>query len=202
MYLARFLLPCIFVFSFAIAEDSEPSFQSDKYSGKQTQDWTDVQKRLAEKKAKLDTQAKLVENLIIEIAQMPQSEKLKKNPDLQIEHQKMQKLVEEYNQLSVVYQTKFPERGVKESRIYKRAASKCIEGIENELTLEGRLTNLHSKVIRQYPRSALSADSSVQVADQVVEQKLDLKKKKKSKPAIQIKPAVEKDVTEQIILQK
>ncbi len=198
MYLVKFFLPYLFIINFAIAEDGETIIQSDKYSGKQTQDWADVQKRLAEKKAKLDTQTKLVEYMIIDISHMPQSEKMKKNPDLQIEHQKLQKLVAEYNQLSTDYETKFPERGVKESRIYKRVDNKSIEGIENELTLEGRLTNLHNKVIRQYPRSAQSADSTVQITDP----KFDDKKKKKSNSPVQIKPALEKDVTEQIILQK
>lgn len=159
------------------------------FSGKQSLDWMEFQQKLAEQKGKLDSQKIVVEELIAAKSHVPADQRIEAAEELQIEHRKLLKMIDDYNQRSAEYETKFPEKGVKVARIYKRVDPKSIESIENDMTLEGRLSRLHGKVIRQYPRSA--------------NQSKDAKSKNKGhgQPAPPTKP-VEKDVTDQIILQK
>lgn len=165
------IISFIFIFQLALAnEDSKennsskesetPSLNDQSFSGKQSLEWTEVQTRLAALKAKVDMQETLVKNLIIEKSNSATADKLKVIEQLKIEHQKWIQYIADYNQLRNEYQIHFPEKGVKETRTYKRVDSKSIEGVEKELTLEGRLNQLHKKVLKQYPKYSSSADAS------------------------------------------
>ncbi|MBC7421525.1 MAG: hypothetical protein H7328_12430 [Bdellovibrio sp.] len=195
MYLVKIILTTLLFAQLVFAQSEEEVSAADAgtkaYSGKQSSEWADVQKKLADAKAKLEAQDILVKNLIIEKSQSTGSEQNNKNEQIQVEHRKLQKMTDDYNLLRSDYETKFPEKGVKESRIYNRAEVKSIEGMQSDLTLEGRLNKLHNKVISQYPRSANPEPAVKKSSDA---------KNKKAIPAPAVKS--EKEVTEQIILQK
>ena len=104
----------------------------------------------------------------------------------------LEKMVDEYNELNLEYLTKFPERGIKEKRIYTRVKSKSLQAFEVDQTLQGRVNKLQSKILTQYPKST--------------EQLKNKKKKSNSKSLDAKKNSSEaevkkdKDVTDQIIL--
>ncbi len=194
MYLIKAFLLMLFVSLSAFAQKEAPAEgavpEVKAYSGKQSFEWTDVQKKLAEQKAKLEAQETLVKNLIVEKSHASGSSQNNKNQEIQTEHRKLQKMTEDYNQLSSDYETKFPEKGVKENRIYNRLEVKTIDGIKGDLTLEGRLNKLHSHVLSQYPRA--NKPKSV-----VKKNSNTIKKIKSAEPVVQ-----EKDVTEKIVVEK
>jgi hypothetical protein len=148
------LLSTLVAFSAAAQEGTE----AERYSGKQDQSWELIQTRLAAMKTKLDSQTALVNNLVAEKASLTDSNDVAaKNDELKLQHQKLETLVVEYNKLNEEYLTKFPERGLKQKRIYQRVKLKSIDAFEDDFTLRGRLNKLHGKVLRQYP-SAVSKE--------------------------------------------
>ncbi len=191
MFLTKIICSFLLSVNFVYASDAPAPVDdaAKEYSGKQSFEWADVQKKLADAKAKLEAQDALVKSLIIEKSHASDGSQAK-NEQVQAEHRKLQKMTEEYNLQSSDYQTKFPEKGVKEKRIYKRIDVKSIEGIENDLTLEGRLNKLHKKVIRQYPRSRNPRP--------IVHKNSD----PKMKNAAPVAPPDDTDVTDSIILKK
>ncbi len=185
----------IFLSQFSVAQD---------YSGKQTQEWSEVQTKLSALKGKVDNQDAIVKNLIIEKSALTGEQQAAKIEELKKEHQRWQALVADYNKLDAEYETKFPEKGIKESRVYKRISVKSIERIENDMTLEGRLVRLQKKVLNQYPKTARQ-----------IEQKKEKKRKLEEEKRVSRSHLAEKnktlnvpiltesgDVTESIILKK
>lgn len=194
MYLIR-ALPLVLMLALSssnLAQAETESAEAEKpYSGKQSSEWTEVQKKLSDYKSKLQAQDALVKSLISEKTKASVSSQRIKSKEIQLEHRKLKEMTEEYNRLSSEYDTKFPEKGVKENRIYKRTDVKSIEGIENELTAEGRLNKLHMRVLQQYPgvRKAVP--------------KIKKSESSKSEPEPIAAPIVnEKDLSEPIIFQK
>ena len=129
------------------------------YSGKQDQTWELIQTKLGALKTKMDSQTALVNTMIAEKAALAKSEDVAKKADeLKIQYHKLETLVADYNSLNEEYLTKFPERGLKEKRIYQRVKVKTLDSFEDDFTLRGRLNKLHGKVLRQYP-GAVQAES-------------------------------------------
>lgn len=193
------------------------------FSGKQTQEWNEVQTKLSALKTKVEAQEALVKSLMV---QKPgaheaapagggehgapaapsggghgESASAAGNADpmasrieqLKKEHQKLQTMIADYNKMNAEYETKFPEKGLKESRIYRRLDPQAIRMDETASSYEEGVQRLQNKIMRQYPKAS---------------QNIKLEKKSK-KPIAKIKDAEEKkelpktgDVTEQIILQK
>ncbi len=186
-----FALITIFI-SFHERSQAEPKVESSQFSGKQSQDWTEIQTKLAALKGKVDSQQAIVEELILQKEHLKGDELSKKIELIKLEHQKLQQQIVNYNELNKTYQTKFPEKGLKEPRIYKRIDPQSIEHIENDMTLDGRLVRLYQKVLKQYP------DKTKKV--------IQVKKKLNEAPAPSKEaPPLSKDsngVTDQIILQK
>jgi hypothetical protein len=180
-----------------VAAFSETSHQAtdikDKeYSGKQNQDWEVKQTKLGAKKSKLEAQENLIKTLIAEKMNLTGDALAVKIEQLKTEHIKLEKMIDEYNELNLEYLTKFPERGIKEKRIYTRVKSKSLQAFEADQTLQGRVNKLQSKILTQYPKST--------------EQLKNKKKKSNSKSLDANKNSSEaevkkdKDVTDQIIL--
>ncbi len=143
------------VFKIAYANDApaEAVVDNKEYSGKQNQDWEKVQAQLGTIKGKLDTQEALIKTLIGEKLHLEGAARNLKMEELKKEHQKLEKLIEDYNRLNQEYQTKFPERGLKEKRIYNRMKVKTLTAYEEDLSLQGKVFKLHNKVLSQYPKS-------------------------------------------------
>lgn len=173
------------------------------YSGKQTQEWSEVQAKLSALKSKVEAQEALVQSLIVETgghrggktsggdAMAERIEQLKK------EHQKLQTMITEYNKMNASYETRFPEKGLKESRIYRRTDPQAIRLDEAASNYEEKVQRLQGKIMRQYPRTAKVLQAKKQkkkvVASEKEHEKKPTDKKSESKPG---------DVTDQIILQK
>jgi hypothetical protein len=159
-----------FIFSFVfLMMNSDSANGSDKkeistpevYSGKQNQNWEVVQNELIALKAKLDAQHTLVNTLIAEKANVTGEALAAKIEDVKKQHLKYEQLVVEYNKKNEEFLTRYPERGLKVKRLYKRAKLKSIQSFEEELTFGDRLNKLHKKVLTQYPNANhVSSDGS------------------------------------------
>lgn len=235
--LLKFTVCFLFVSSFASANEggggesahggggaatATGSVVSPQYSGKQNQDWAEIQTKLATLKAKLDAQEAVVKSLMGSSShgssshQAPSggehgappaaghggagasSANVNSSEVLKAEHKKWQDLILEYNTVQHEYETRYPEKGVKELRVYKRIEPSEIEDTQKEMTLEGRVNQLHQKIVKQYrpaiepvvkPKKIKKNDS---IKSEKGDEKLSLPKKNKTEPS----------VTDQIILQK
>ena len=112
-----------------------------------------------------------------------------KMEELKKEYRKLETLTDEYNRLNLEYLTKFPERGTKEKRIYKRIKPKSLQALEEDLTVQGRVNRLQNKILNQYPNANATG------------KKKKIKPEKKSEVENSKKPDLN-DVTEQIIFKK
>ncbi len=172
-------------------EEPNAAFTNKDYSGKQSADWEKIQLELSTVKGKLESQTSLVKNLI-EAKNSLKGEALDlKLDELKTEYQKLQKYTEEYNRMNQEYLTKFPERGTKVHRTYKRLKTKSLQAIENEMTVQGRVNRLHSKILTQYPKSKATTKkpaATLKSQDATVNESL--------------KGTEKNDVTEQIQLKK
>lgn len=189
-----------------------PAAAEDHYSGKQTQQWSEVQSKLSALKGKVDAQEAVVKSLILERgatghgapagghggapaghgsdeAMAARIEQLKK------EHEKLQSLVAEYNKMNTDYETRFPEKGLKENRIYRRVDPQAIQPDEAVSSYEERVQRLQNRILRQYPKSS----SKLKTASSEVKKSKKPVPKEKEKPHEAPKSG---DVTDQIILQK
>lgn len=173
-----------------MAKEKVPQVVEDKeYSGKQNSDWEKTQADLGTIRGKLESQEALVANLIAGKNQLNGEALALKMEELKKEYRKLETLTEEYNRLNLQYLTKFPERGVKEKRIYKRIKTKSLQAFEEDLTVQGRVNRLQNKILNQYPNANAT----------------DKKKKTKPEEKGEIENSKKSDVnevTEQIIFKK
>lgn len=146
---------CIFLASsFVVAkEKTDPIIEDKEYSGKQNSDWEKTQADLGTVRGKLDSQETLVGSLIVGKSQLSGEALALKMEELKKEYRKLEKLTDEYNKLNLEYLTKFPERGTKEKRIYKRIKPKSLQALEEDLTVQGRVNRLQNKILNQYPNA-------------------------------------------------
>lgn len=124
------------------------------YSGKQSQQWSEIQTKLAALKAKLDVQEALVKKLNIEKNHLTGDDLISKMEELKNQHAKWLALNEEYRKISSDFETKFPEKGVSEKRIYKRLEQNHVKPNtlnSKDLSLSVQLDQLQNKVVSQYP---------------------------------------------------
>lgn len=175
------------------------------YSGKQSQEWSEIQTKLAALKGKVDAQEALVKGLISEKAHgggghgggdsdiAARIELLKK------EDAKLQTMIADYNKMNSSYETRFPEKGLKESRIYRRTDPHAIQVDETVSNYEEKLQRLQNKIMRQYPRTAKKILASKK--PKKVETKSDEATVHQSKKHESTSPQPT-EVTDQIILQK
>ncbi len=199
-----------------------PAVEAD-YSGKQSQEWSEVQTKLSALKSKVEAQEAVVKSLIAETGgrhgggsssggahETPppagghggggaggmneRIEQLKK------EHQKLQALIADYNKMNTSYETRFPEKGLKESRIYRRTDPQALQINESASNYEEKVQQLQSKIMRQYPQTAKTLQAKKQKKKLITPAHEDEKGHSEKK----LNPATNKsgDVTEQIILKK
>lgn len=134
-------------------EEPSAALLNEDYSGKQSADWEKIQLELSTVKGKLESQTSVVKNLIEAKNSLKGVALDLKLDELKTEYHKLKKYTEDYNRMNQEYLTKFPERGTKVHRTYKRLKTKSLQAIENEMTVQGRVNRLHSKILTQYPRS-------------------------------------------------
>lgn len=139
--------------SFASEAASTEAVEVKPYSGHQTQDWEKVQGRLTTLKAKVDAQEVLVKNLAAEKTKLQGQALVTKVEELKKEYATLRTVTAEYNQLNEEYLTKYPERGLKEKRIYPRIETKSLDAYENDMSVSGRVNRVHKKILQKYSRS-------------------------------------------------
>jgi hypothetical protein len=66
------------------------------------------------------------------------------------DHKEMQKLIEEYDKQMTIFKFRFPERGLKEERLYSPHENKSLDQMEQELGLDGKLNRNMKKMRSQY----------------------------------------------------
>lgn len=157
MYLLNFFAVLLLAlgceWAFAQTTKTEGAAQ-ENYSGKQDQSWEVVQNDLAALKTKMDAQYSVVNNLIAEKSNLKGEELTAKMAEIKKQHQKYEQMVVEYNKKNEEFLTRYPERGLKEKRVYKRVKIKSLESFEDDFTFRGRMNKLHKKVLSQYPKSS------------------------------------------------
>ena len=138
---SRSIAALILFLSLALSVSAEEHGAAEaNYSGKQDQSWELIQAKLAALKTKMDSQTILVNNLVAEKAALNNSQEVaKKAEELKTQHHKLEELVSDYNKLNDEYLTKFPERGLKEKRVYQRVKLKTLDSFEDDFTLRGKL---------------------------------------------------------------
>lgn len=139
--------------TFANEKVEEVASAAEIYSGKQDQSWEHVQGEVVALKGKLDAQASVVQALVSEKMNLKGDALNAKIEDIKKEHVKYEKLVVEYNKKNEEFLTRYPERGLKAKRVYKRLKIKSLVAFEDDVTLSGRMNKLHKKVLQQYPKA-------------------------------------------------
>lgn len=174
------------------------------YSGKQSQEWSDIQTKLAALKGKVEAQEALVKGLISEKSQgnghgSQDADVTARVELLKKEDAKLQALIKEYNKMSSSYETRFPEKGLKESRIYRRVDPQALQADQAATNYEEKLQKLQNKIMRQYPKTAKKIQSE---KAKKKPEKNKAEDKKHSSKKEEVRPASSNEVTDQIILQK
>ena len=185
---------CGFVQAQEVGSDEAQSGQTivnKSYSGKQSLEWEKIQTKLGALKGKLDAQMNLVEALTANSPDAKDVNSAIKLQDLKREHLKLQKMIVDYNELNIAFLTKYPERGIKESRIYNRVKSKALQLNEKDETLDARAKRLHAKIMSQYSQPSLKNSSNNKKSQGV--------SKKNSE---EVQKTDKNDVTDQIIFEK
>jgi hypothetical protein len=165
----------------------ESGAQSGKaYSGSQSDAWEKVQTELTSLRGKIEVQEASIKTLLQQKSGLKGDQLRAKIEELKKEHAKLEQMTGDYNKLEEQYETRFPERGLKEPRVYVRRPVKSLQSMESELSLDDRVKRVQAKVLSQYGR--------------------DKKKKKSGSPAkVSSGDQSEKkppDVTDPIIYQK
>ncbi len=125
--------------------------ENQNYSGKQDQQWEVVQNELGALKSKVDAQSTLVKGLVEQKSNAQGAELGALVENIKKQHQKYEDLVMDYNKKNDEFLTRYPERGLKEKRVYKRVKMKSLNGFEADVSMKARMRRLHDKVLKQYP---------------------------------------------------
>ena len=170
---------------------SEAGPREKDFSGQQNEKWVDVQKSLLELKIKVEAQKVLVADLLK--TKKDNEGKISQNEIelLKKEHEKLQSLTQNYNQLLADFQFRFPEKGLEAGRKYIRLENQSLEEMENSPTLQGRLKKLTKKIKKQYQAEENLLNSTGKADSHEKNQLIQDSKK-----------IIESDVTEKIILVK
>lgn len=175
------LLICLMT-TFAFAKEPEaPPQEPEDISGHQTQEWIVLQKDLGEKKAKIDVQKKIVEELLAKSKSETAPMSSEQAKELRETHKKLTEMTNDYNEMMTRFEMRFPEKGLTQGRKYFRIDNLTLEQMENRMTLETREKRLIKKIRTQYNKPE---------GDDINTKVFDPKKDKKP------------EVTDQIILVK
>lgn len=167
--LSVFLIALVFVCFARASEPKDAQPENANYSGRQNQEWEKAQAQLGAQKAKLDAQEALVKTLIAEKSGLRGQALTAKVNQLKSEYAKLRTMTDEYNKMSNEYETKFPERGLKEKRIYTRIRSRTLKSYEDDQSVRGRVNSVHKKILKQYSKPdslAVSEDKTTSTVSQ------------------------------------
>lgn len=178
--LSIFLIAVIFVCFARASESKDAALEQSHYSGKQSQEWEKIQAQLAAQKTKLDAQEAIVKALAAEKAGLSGEKLTAKTEELKAAYAKLGTMTSDYNKINEDYLTRFPERGLKDKRVYTRIRPRTLKSYEDDTSVRGRVNSVHKKILKQYakpqatpenkkstPEKTEAADSSVNSAPDV-----------------------------------
>lgn len=155
------ILLLLFLMSFSTLKASETNLIGKEtpledldHSGKQSMEWEKVQVKLATSKGELDAQENVLNALKKEKANLKGQALLEKIEELKTQQAKFDKMSGEYLKDKENFLSKYPEKGLRNPRIYKRTQNKKNKEPENEKELAQKMDKLHEKILNQYPKSS------------------------------------------------
>ena len=110
-----------------------------------------MQTELGALKSKVDAQAMVVESLLAQKSQVKGEELSALVENIKKQHEKYEDRVIDYNKKNDEFLTRYPERGLKEKRVYRRVKMKSLNSFETDVSMKARMRRLHDKVLKQYP---------------------------------------------------
>lgn len=114
--------------------------------------WQEVSARVQALKAKVETHEKNIQALVQEKATSHSEARLSEIvKQLVLEHKSYMEASKEYDRERAFLMYRFPEKGVKGDRKYERLEVKSLEEMESQMSLEGRVRGVLTKVRKQYP---------------------------------------------------
>lgn len=124
------------------AEEAKGSTKKEEiYSGRQTQEWVDLLNQLNAAKAKMEAQKKVVDDLLIAKQHSVDPVKVQENvKKLTEEHKKLNDNIQEYESMRSKLRYRYPEKGVKELRVYERVEARTLNEYENSFSVDARLS--------------------------------------------------------------
>lgn len=145
----------------------------ENYSGRQTQEWVELLNQLNGSKAKMEAQKKVVDELLLTKQKttdvVKTQEVIKK---LTEEHKKLNEYILEYESTRNKLRYRYPEKGIKELRVYERAETRSLNDYENSFSVEAKLTHAVEKMRKKYDRQSDS--------DKAKQEKIKIEKKNES----------------------
>lgn len=121
-----------------------------QFSGRQDENWTDIQSKLGVLKSKVEAQKSVVEEILKNKKNSEAKISKKEIDQLKIEHEKLKSITNDYNKMLANFQFRFPEKGLESGRKYIRIENQSLEEMETPTTFEGRLKKLNRKIKKQY----------------------------------------------------
>lgn len=114
-------------------------------------EWVQIQGRLQTLKAKIQAKEKVVTDLIAAKAKEKDPQKSREIvKSLTTEHRDLQTSVEEYEQQRNLLKYRFPEKGMRDDRSYRRLEARSIEEMETQVGLDGALLKTVNRIREQY----------------------------------------------------
>lgn len=169
----RLFLPAIFLTmlsSAVFAKDPVVQQEPQDVSGHQTQEWSQLQKELGEKKGKIDQQRKVVEEQLLKSKSETNPMTSEQATELKEDHKKLTTMTNDYNALMQRFEMRFPEKGLTQGRKYFRIDNLTLEQLESRMTVEGREKRLIKKIRTQYNKPE-SEDVTKRVFDPTKDKK-------------------------------
>lgn len=173
-------------------KDQKAALLKKEYSGKQDFEWEKAQAEVIAVKAKLEAQIVTINGLMEEKNKLKGQALSDKIEQLKTEHTKLKVLMADYNKLNAEFLTKYPERGIKDVRLYKRTQAQGQKKSEKDLSVGEKVNIVHQKILKQY--SVKTDNSKKQHSGDS-----DLPKNKAEDEEDEGK---EKGITDQLILKK
>lgn len=175
-------------------KDQKAALLKKDYSGKQGFEWEKAQAEVIAIKAKLEVQISTINAMMDEKNKLKGQALSDKIDQLKMEHEKLKVLMSDYNKLNSEFLTKYPERGIKDVRLYKRSQSKTQKKSDTEMSVGEKVNLVHQKILKQY---------SVEKSDSKKQQSVSpAMPNNKARDEIKSDSDKDKGITDQLILKK
>lgn len=144
--------------------------QKAESNAKKEDGWQEVSAKVQALKAKADTHQKNIQALVEEKTKTHNEARLSEIvKQLVLEHKMYSDATKEYDRERAYLMYRFPEKGLKGDRSYERMEVKSLEEMESQMSLEGRVKGVLTKVRKQYPTKEV--ENGVETPEAVAKKK-------------------------------